>query len=550
MSKTENACEVEKYEFKWGKRRGIGGKKKEVQFYESFTYDGTEYSLYDSVYLYKDGEPKPYIGKLVKMWEQPQEKKKVKVLWFFHPDEIRNWLEDGTTLENEIFLACGDGTGLANINPLEAIAGKCHVVCTSKDSRNPQPSPEELRMADYIFYRTFDVGRCIISDKIDDTIAGIDVRYLCNREGIQQLNAGTEHGVTNKDGNGNMVASNSVAVEDKDERPANNIVSDLGAEIKGTEVHSNPSCEKTVSRPITEISLSGQKKLKSSNDLGVSENKPFKKARLDGSATLSKEPSTSHLVGDNKDKNENLLQKNQSANTSKKDVLQASEKAGIVNNDKKKPRLEKSSLKQVSSKDKLSKLSNGTLSKTAAAHAKEKISIPEGQELEVTRRPALENDRSKWFEPLDIIWSAFRESCTAKVVPHTSTSSPHSGQAFVIFKSRDMADTAVRKLDEGCLMLPNGRPLVASWGSPPNMGGKPSSFIGHLAIDKTRLQSLRNEHKQAISTSHCSQPNTIEFDMAMEWCLLQTQSESIWEELYKRHGNELRKLKATLKSSK
>lgn len=56
----------------------------------------------------------------------------------------------------------------------EAIAGKCNVVCISKDIRNPQPSNEELEMADHVFYRTFDVGNCRIVDKIDDKIAGVE----------------------------------------------------------------------------------------------------------------------------------------------------------------------------------------------------------------------------------------------------------------------------------------------------------------------------------------------------------------------------------------
>lgn len=56
----------------------------------------------------------------------------------------------------------------------ETIAGKCDVVCISKDSRNPQPSDEELKRADFIFYRMFDVGQLMILDKIDEKIAGID----------------------------------------------------------------------------------------------------------------------------------------------------------------------------------------------------------------------------------------------------------------------------------------------------------------------------------------------------------------------------------------
>lgn len=107
----------EELEFRWLKKKGVGGKNKNVQFYESFVYDGVQYHLYDSVYMNKQGEP-PYIGKLVKIWETLDASKKVKVHWFFRPWEISNHLGDTPTLENELFLASGDGSGLANLNPL------------------------------------------------------------------------------------------------------------------------------------------------------------------------------------------------------------------------------------------------------------------------------------------------------------------------------------------------------------------------------------------------------------------------------------------------
>lgn len=37
----------------------------------------------------------------------------------------------------------------------------------------------------------------------------------------------------------------------------------------------------------------------------------------------------------------------------------------------------------------------------------------------------------------------------------------------------------------------------------------------------------------AVSTAHFAQGNTIEYEMAMEWRLLQTRSEVTWSELYK-----------------
>ncbi|KAE9467805.1 hypothetical protein C3L33_00310, partial [Rhododendron williamsianum] len=120
-------------------RSGVGGPNKDFIFYGSFTHGGVEYFLYDCVYMWRDNELD--IGKIVKIWETPSHSKKVKV---------------------------------------EAICGKCNVVCTSKDKRNPQPSKEDLRMADYIFNRTFDVARCTISPIFPDVIAESEAKVKAN----------------------------------------------------------------------------------------------------------------------------------------------------------------------------------------------------------------------------------------------------------------------------------------------------------------------------------------------------------------------------------
>lgn len=112
------------------------------------------------------------------------------------------------------------------------------------------------------------------------------------------------------------------------------------------------------------------------------------------------------------------------------------------------------------------------------------------------------------------------------------------------------------------------RPLVASFVTLPKMEGNTPSFAGHLCVDKLRLQlqremvSLSPVHsvyhppqkrtclpcsvtfiqpnkivfiiqKEAVSTSHCSQANTIEDEMGIEWRLLQSRSDSWWNRLYK-----------------
>lgn len=161
--------ETDNSEFRWGVKRGAGVKGKEIQFYDSFTYEGVEYSRYDCVYIHKDGESDPYIGKIIKIWDDRKDKKKkMKVLWFFRPIEIRNWVDVESTTDREIFLAVGEGKGVFNINVLEVIIGKCKVLCTSKDARNPQPTEEDLNDADYFFYRFFDVGNYTVSEDFGD----------------------------------------------------------------------------------------------------------------------------------------------------------------------------------------------------------------------------------------------------------------------------------------------------------------------------------------------------------------------------------------------
>ncbi|WZZ12268.1 hypothetical protein YC2023_105357 [Brassica napus] len=169
--------------FKWGKRRGPCVENEDVQYYESFTYGGCEYCLYDCVSV-GDSPRVFFVGKIIKMWEytdQRQDPRRVELLWFFKPSELSVYLEGvGDVLANELFLASGSGVGLTNENLLEAISGKCRVLCTSKDVRNPQPSEEELKSADFLFHRTYDVGTSEILDKIDDEIAGVDVKFIFN----------------------------------------------------------------------------------------------------------------------------------------------------------------------------------------------------------------------------------------------------------------------------------------------------------------------------------------------------------------------------------
>lgn len=98
---------------------------------------------------------------------------------------------------------------------------------------------------------------------------------------------------------------------------------------------------------------------------------------------------------------------------------------------------------------------------------------------------------------------------------------------------------------------------------PPIIPRKTCKFFGHLSIDRIKINqremvyipslSLLSMYvcmyacdmlvkwwfvglilqEEAVSTSHFSQPNTIEYDMAMEWFLMQSKSKKWWEMIYK-----------------
>ncbi|KAM7459402.1 hypothetical protein LguiA_036396 [Lonicera macranthoides] len=631
-------------EFKWGKKRGIGGKKKEVQFYGSFSYDGVEYNLYDCVYMHKEGEPEPYVGKLIKIWENADKTKKVKVQWFFRPLEILHWLGNEKALENEVFLASGDGAGLANVNPLEAIAGKCNVICLSKDGRNPQPSGEEIKMADYVFYRTFDVEWCTVLDKMDDKVGGLEIKSIFNRKGSQsdwgipklgsvleedKKNAAVCYEALQISAQNPSDKSKNVKMDEK----IDNLSAQVDTDVKDSSVKLN-----SVPGYLKDLLVNGSKVpidqveegMKSGEDTQALDNRPSKKARADKSIKLVEEKNkngvqepalgndeislvtsasfeektlsgqikdslairkrvnSANSVGDFEDKlskkarvessceqPEDIKRSVQNLNngSNSKDFVASLNSSG----ERAKPRIVMDSIETNGKPDELiMKVSKGKLPNASAlGSADEDIEVA-GQVFDVTRRP--DADKSKWFWELpweermqnahdqgslvllqnldpkytsgeveDIIWHAFKENCAAKMVQRTISSSPHFGQALVILKTREATRKVITKLDEGCLMLPNGRPLVGCVGPPPWLAKKQLTFVGHLVVDNVKLQ-MQRDMREAVSTSHCSQPNTIEYDMAMEWRLLQSRSDTWWKKLHKQQGEDLKKLKANLKS--
>ncbi|CAN6445079.1 unnamed protein product [Victoria cruziana] len=636
--------------FKWGRRSHTGRVAgKPAYFYESFTYDGIEYFLYDSVYLHAVNEPEPHIGKLLKAWEYGDPgTKKIKVLWFFRPVELRNWLRDHQSENNELFLASGEGAGLANVNPLEALVGKCNVICTSKDKRNHPPSEQKLKAAKYFFYRVFDVSNYTISENIADKIGGVKVNLLFNRRGDKSVGA-----VVKVDPNGvkiRQIAINKEAaaclskvgetyiegqtlpkesckelpvepqegilevLNMKHLRTTDNKRSDADINLvdKSTSIvrYTNFQDEaKTVKRSWV---LSGEDALETaeaaheptSADVESPENKISKKMKHDvhvklieslPELTLDKENSgvvrknaksdfsehkknSDHVCEDMqantvKDSDSKDKYNSQSAKSSEQlhmlhEELKQWRSVFQASDDNVQPRTGKDSnlkdmLVKKSVKSKKVVLSEELKSEVSLLKAFDKAKKIDDREVtrqvdltwEEQMQKAQEHGKLVLLSNLDqsyvsaeveeIIWEGFRENCKAKILQRTSFSSPNYGQAFVIFKTKDAAELVIKKLKEGCLILPNGRPLVAGKKAP-LLKENSTKFAGHFSIDKLRVLN-KEEWKRAVFTSHCSQPNTIEYEMAMEWLLIQKQFDRCWRELYEQQDKELKGLKSHVK---
>ncbi|XP_019089870.1 PREDICTED: protein ANTI-SILENCING 1-like [Camelina sativa] len=640
----EESIGSEGLEFKWGKKKSVGGRNKDVKFYESFTYDGDEYHLYDCVLVGNSSEPdstEPFVGKIIKIWEHANKHipRKVKLLWFFKPSEILPYLEGvPEVLANELFLASGEGRGLANINELEAIGGKCSVLCISKDKRNPQPSDEEINSSDFVFRRAFDVGSCKIVDTIDDKIAGVDVKFLFNRACCEKETTAVRK--IKADGNTDSLkpngplASDSVRkIEDnsfespdckesskggKEEKekghyqlatPRSTLAEERSNKDSGfrgnhcdgkaqesevkkqlsrqksmpAEERYRNSCEASSSRIIHSTSkkaqvndvkrqLTKQKSLPTeerySEEPNGLDDRPLKKQKLDSSVTVPDRRNTTilqHITSDGK--------KDTSSFKRPRD------KATMEEVPPEKPSFVKKRDLEVSvSEGKNTKIvTEKVLSKKSSfGRAEDKLLAVDNernyQVTEVSRRPDAE--KIKWFRNLpweesmreaekkgtvvllqnldptftsdeveDIVYSALNEQCEARMIERTSVTIPHIGGALVLFKTREVAERVIRRLDEGCLLLSNGRPLVASFAkiTPP---GKPPSFSGHIKLYKTQT---RREMRDAVATSHCSQPNNLEFDMAMEWCLHQARHEHASESVSKRQLEEIKALRINFK---
>ncbi|PHT55568.1 hypothetical protein CQW23_04054 [Capsicum baccatum] len=137
--------------------------------------------------------------------------------------------------------------------------------------------------------------------------------------------------------------------------------------------------------------------------------------------------------------------------------------------------------------------------------------------------------------PWDIVWHALGQKVSAKMVQHNTFSNPLNGKAFVIFKSSEAAETAIFELKRRCLMLGDGRPVVARRGTIQEPM-ESRDFPGHLSIGKLKFQKLEE------------MMNTVEHGLAVEWRVLQEKSSLWWKALHQQQAAEIEHLRSKLKN--
>ncbi|XP_010542269.1 PREDICTED: protein ANTI-SILENCING 1 isoform X2 [Tarenaya hassleriana] len=408
-------------DFKWGSKTGVGRINKEIKFYESFTSGGVEYRLFDCAYFYQTGDCETSIGKLIKMFETPEGEKKVRIVWFFRPHEIRDFLGGYDPRCNELFLASGDGPGLSNINVVEAIIQKCTVLCTSCDPRNPQPSGDELRMADYVFSRTFDVRQSIISGAFGNEIAGTKVEHFFNKIKYKKLisRPSSNPVLDSSDSSGNAFPSGQASTQSSDNRKL------TGLQLREGAGQSHKQ------KLIPDLDPGSRDR--ASDNVMASNNTFACQFNL-----KTKTRSLEDLVGSGASE---ILQ------IPKKTKL-LSNKSAIVESDDSTPQ---SSEQRINGTNLESPKNPDTPFEDRLKTAKEEGTLVLMENLDPS------------FTSLDIkemCWQAFHERVDAMMIQSSLVSGPRNGKAFVIFKSKGAAESALSVLTERCLMLADGKLLL------------------------------------------------------------------------------------------
>lgn len=490
--------------------------------------EGVEYSLYDIVKIYDKDFTVPHIGKILKMWEERSSgTRKALICWFLWHKEVKPHDADNP---KELFLAFGKDKGATNELNMDSVVGKCMVVCTSHDPRNKEPSASDIENADFVFSHAYDVDR-------KDTLP---VEVVADKLGPDAIFNTQEW----------LIALSNI------KGPTN--------EFKATQlVKSSSSESKKRSRDGDSASNLQKKKIVKEDDVRkghVSFEEAMKKKKIlssDGKGPALKEKSRESPEGspengtrsgqkvkdeftwklDNRADNSLKIEKAQA-----EDREEADYDAGI-------PDTRELNFYEDQTTNSMSRKPEPEQRPTSAADSYDRSKFFRKLPWEENLQQGLALGKVLHLLNIDpLITSAdMREMLQSKLLGLSDARvlpkepSALSGQAIAIFETRMLADSALQAFETDCLVMSEKKwPVIASRMKRVNQ----ANFPGHLALEKLKLGRSfgGDEWKKAISTSHCSQPNTIEFELAMDWRRLQEVTYTCRLELFKKQRRELNDL--------
>ncbi|CAM6083597.1 unnamed protein product [Calypogeia fissa] len=138
-----------------------------------------------------------------------------------------------------------------------------------------------------------------------------------------------------------------------------------------------------------------------------------------------------------------------------------------------------------------------------------------------------------WFSSAEIeanLQELLRVSCDVRMLPPQNFTCCTSGQALVLFRTQTAAEEALFKFTENLLIWSKDeRPVVASLADAKvAVGNRIHGFYNAELSGSQGVLPAGEEQKWAVATSHCSQANTVEYEMGIQWRLLQDRHAEAW----------------------
>lgn len=545
-------------EFMWGEAKRT--LDKERKYYHSFFYENEEYRLFDNVLLHDEDGLDGHVGKIMKLWEEKSSRGKMMLIqWYLRPRELPSHLQGPALRANskELFLSCGKGKGVVNENKLDSIDRKCKVLCTSKDTRNKQPSEDNLRDADYFFYRIYNVDRMCLSnveavvDKLGCDVVFNKLEWVsseCNKQ-LHKRDVSTSSIYNTRSGISKGTAGVKRSAENG-QPESKRTARDSKEEVENQEkVHLGQQFMPQVSGlKIPIVADKGRQKMTKFS--GAVPHDISKKARQSPTGTfqLSQDcvergltvPNSLGSLSESLKKAADIKEGVQGLNLATEKPLTSQ---GTVS--KHIPSASMDSKKipanSIVHPDKLSPRTELQCGEVAPPKKSWDANLQQGL---IHGKVLLLQNVDPSFTSADIrelISSVFKGCSDAQMLPPGCGPAAPYGEALVIFETDSAADFAFQELENKCLVLTGSRrPLIASKAKPAE-SGKVARFLGHFPLDNFKLlkQGQNDITRNSVAVSHYSTPNTVEFEMAMEWQHYQEMAHRCWDLLYKVQNDEI-----------